>query len=347
MAHALPVRLGKPIAALAAVALLAFPALAQVTNDTIVVGGPGTCGSEGGDPPLLNNGTPASASVRFTYNAATGRLQVQVTNTSPLVGNDPNPLVTQVYFNLPRGAITGIDLVAQTAGAGGATPAFVPSFDVDLGQAPNPNGVGPFGDFNVCLETPGGNIKGGIANAAATVLPGPPGQAVEGPATFTFQMQGPGLSQLSASAFARAVASKPAGGKYLNVVVKFQGGGRGGAGSAWIGDTPDCSPSSFVIGEPCIGHRITFTLAGAPGCAGCLLLTANPTPTPFLSFLIPAGPPYIDLLGGVIGPTSVRTLTVTIPDDPRLVNQTLFYFAVVLENGGLSFTPRHALTICR
>jgi hypothetical protein len=315
-----------------------------VTTATVNIGGPGACGSEGGDPPVLNDGTPASASLLFTYDAGSGRLRLEVTNTSPLVANAFTPLITQVCFNMPRGAVTGIVLTGQS-GSGGATPSFVPSYDLDLETPPNPNTPGPFGAFNVCLLTPDG-IIGGIANGAATLIPGPPGRAVLGPATFAFQLQGPSLGQLTASAFANAGSLGGSVCTFLQGVAKFQGGGRNANGSAWIGDVEDCSPSAFLIGEPCLGNRITFTMAGAPGCAGCLLLTANPTPLPFLGYLIPAGPPYIDLFGGPIGANGARTLTVRVPKAPRLVGQTLYYFAVVEDAGRLVFTPRHSLTFC-
>lgn len=318
---------------------------AQVTTDTVQIGGRGAIGSEGGDPPLLNNGTLATATMRYEFDSATGILRLVVTNTSPVTRGVPNPLITQVYFNLPRGGITAFTLQSQ-AGSGGATPAFVPSIDLALGQGQDPNRVAPFGSFNVCLETPGDNIRGGIANAAADTIAAPPDSWVVGPVTFIFRAQG-NISGLNASAFARAVAQDPQGGRYVSAAVKFQGGGPGGAGSAKIAEQPDCSPSAFVIGEPCIGRRITFTMAGAPGCKGCLILTVNPTPTRFLQYLVPAGPPYIDLFGGELD-NYLRTLTLTIPNDPSLVGAKFYYFAVVTRDGRvLEFTQRYELEICR
>ena len=329
---------------IAACLFLAGTAAAQISNAAVLIGGPGACGSEGGDPPLLSNNTPASASLRVFYDASIGVLQVEVTNTSAVVGNDANPLLTQLYFNLPRGALTGIVLTGQ-AGSGGADPAFVPTFDLETGAGPEPNRAGSLGSFGVCLRT-GPGSRGGISNAAATVVGGPPGAAVRGPVRFTFQLHGPSLAQLGASAFAQSGSFGGSACRNLTAAAKFQAGGPNAEGSAWIGTSSGCVPGAFHVGQPCLGNTITFTMSGAPGCVGCLIMTVNPTPTPFLGYLVPAGPPYVDLFGGQIGPNGALTRTLTIPQNPNLVGMTVYYFTVLAENGSLVFSTRQSLTVC-
>src|SRR5690606_10232594 len=139
-----------------------------------------------GAPATLTAGVPASARFDFAYDRATGLLTLTVTNTSPIVGNDANPVLTGFFLNLPRGAITGASLVSQS-GSGGAPAAFV------LSYGENAFAANCFGDFALRLSA-GGTPNGAIANALATNIGGPPGAAVIGPVVFVIQLSGPGTS---------------------------------------------------------------------------------------------------------------------------------------------------------
>jgi hypothetical protein len=103
------------------------------------------------------------AGITFAYDQSTGVLSVTIDNTTPVVAGEATATISEVHFNLPPGAVTGAVLANQT-GAGGATPAFTLSFDADTAAAPNPNGAGCLGNFNVTLS------GGAIANAAAWTL---------------------------------------------------------------------------------------------------------------------------------------------------------------------------------
>ena len=324
--------------------LLAFAGILSaqnVTNSTVKVGGPGAIGSEGGDPPTLNNGAIATAELDFNYTQSTGRLVLTVRNTTPVKAGESTALITQIYFNAPPIAVTGMNLISQT-GAGGAVPSFPFSFDADIFTAPSPNQVSPFGSFSCGLAN--GDIKGGISNPAATDIAAPPGTWVVGPAVFTFQVLG-STAGLTAHAFADALSSGH-NGNYTTAAVKFQAGGPGGEGSAKIGTKPDCSPSSFVVGAPRIGHTVTLYFSGAPGCKGCVFVTLNPTPTVIGPLHVPAGPPYLEVAGGPVG-NQPLSVPITIPNLPGLIGVKVYFFLAVVGPGSVTveFSPRYEFTI--
>jgi hypothetical protein len=323
--------------------LLAFASVLSaqnITTATLKIGGSGAFGSEGGDPPVTSSGLVVTATLDFKYEQSTGKLTLVVHNTTPVVPNEPTPLITRIYFNAPPVAVTGMTLLSQL-GSGNATLALESTFDADLSTAPNPNNAGPYGDFSMHLGTPGGNVQGGISNPAATENPGPPNEWVKGPATFVFQVSGSTLG-ITAAAFARALPTGVEGGKpYSPAIVKFQGNG-----SAFVGYKPDCSPSSFLVGEPRIGHTVQLYFSGAPGCKGCLFLTFNPTPTVIGPLNVPAGPPYFEVAGGPLSNTPVF-VPLTIPNIPALVGQNVYYFLAVVGPGSfvVEFSPRYEFTI--
>jgi hypothetical protein len=210
----------------------------QITQSSLTIGGPGSCGSEGyNDPGLLNDGlTPASATYDFTLNAGTNTLTVVVTNTSPVSVGVNNPLLLGVYFNTPS-QVTNMMLTSQTSSAG-VNPSYSLSFDADLATAPNPNGANGFGAFNVLLED-GGDVGGSIANAAADTYVKPQAQLAVGPVTFVLSLTG-NLAGVSASDFSGAFSTTPPGNKPSHGSGKFQSGGVAEA-SAFISDAPeDC-----------------------------------------------------------------------------------------------------------
>ena len=112
--------------------VLGGTALGQTTS-SLTVGGIGAfgCNVPQTDPPTLQNGQEASGTAAFSYDGATQVLTLTVTNTSPIVAGQNNPVLRRIYVNLPPLACTGATLISQT-GAGGAVPAFQLSVDTDL-----------------------------------------------------------------------------------------------------------------------------------------------------------------------------------------------------------------------
>ncbi len=307
----------------------------------VVVGGKDTCGSEGGNPPVLNNGTLARGELRFTFDHVAKTLVLAVHNTSPVTTGVPNPLITSIWFGVPRGAVTGLELLDQK-GAGGAQPKFTLSFDAELGDGSDPNHAGGLGAFHAQLHN-GGGISGGIANPAADTIGGPPGAAVIGPAEFTFRVSGPSLGGLTASSFAESVALVGGTCPGVTAALKFQAGGPDAEGSARIASGGGCHPSAFHVGEPCIGKQVTFAGGAAPGCKGCLVFSLDGRPFRYGSLLIPISPPYLELMAGPID--YINRITITIPDDPKLIGLEVFYTLAVIANG-VEFSPRYSFVIC-
>ena len=73
--------------------------------------------------------SPLEASARFTFTLDVGasQLVLVVENTSPVMPGIPNPVITDVFFNVPS-AVTGIMLTGQ-ASSGGAPAAFSMALD--------------------------------------------------------------------------------------------------------------------------------------------------------------------------------------------------------------------------
>ena len=182
-----------------AFALLASTAPAQDSSQAVVlVGGSGSCSSEGtADPGLLNDGlTEASARLLLTLDPDAAQLSLEVANTSPVLAGVPNPLLTSLYFNAPDG-VTDMTLVSQSAGAD-PQPSLGFDFDASSGFS-----AGVFGSFRARLQ---GGLQGGIANPEADTIVS--AVAVTGPVLFTFHVEGD-LTGLSASSFAAALSTGP------------------------------------------------------------------------------------------------------------------------------------------
>ncbi|HZN37675.1 MAG TPA: hypothetical protein VFD82_02670 [Planctomycetota bacterium] len=312
---------------------LSFPALGQ----QVVVDNLGFGCQAGG--PVLSGGTLASGTVDFEYLQATHVLRLVVTNTSQVTVGVPNPLITRIYFNAPAGTVDSATLLSQ-AGSGGATPAFVFAFDADTSLNPNPNQANCFGSFNFALVVQ--NIHGGIANASADTIPGPPGAAVIGPVTFELQLGGPGVNGLSAAAIAGAVSANGPQTE-TNVAFKFMGGGPGGAQSGVIGNGP-CVTGMFIRGEPRIGNEIDVCITGSNGCHGCPWSSLFPGPTVIGTFVLPIGLPLLANwdLGDFVGGITELCLHVAIPNNPALIGVN-FYFTNLTHPEGdpaaFSFSP--------
>jgi len=246
------------IRVLLATPLLGSLAAAQVTTDSIVIGGPGSQSSElFDDPGLLGDGlTEASAVYVFTLDVGAATLEVEVTNTSPVLPGVQNPLLTDVYFNLPA-AITGVTLNSQSAIAG-VPPAYAFTFDADRTDGLGNLRADGFGVFSVELSDTG-NIEGTIANPDADTYTVPAAQLSISPVTFSFSLTGT-LAGLTASDILLEFSSIPPGTRSSVAVAKFQAGGVAGA-SAYINE-----------GDPCPSAGVVEMLGS--GCGG--LLTATP-----------------------------------------------------------------------
>lgn len=330
-----------------ALALLALSlsSAAQTTSDQIVVGGPGTAGCSGSDdPPTLDDGiTLASGTIDCTWDPATRILDLVVTNTSPVTPGTPNPVITQIYLNMPWGAVDSVSLVDQSSATG--TPSFSMDLDMDLLDGSNALKTGCFGAFGVLLSLPNGS-QGGIANDAADVVG--TSSWIDGPVHFQLLVDGPGLDTLSASTFCSTLSVNPPGSMQASAVLKYQGGGFAGA-SDKIGNAVGCAPAAWMSGEPCIGNTVTFTMSSTAGCHGCLFMSRNPGPTVFNGVSYDIGVPVTDILIAIPFPaTSVISKDITIPNNTNLVGKD-FHFIVADINPNtmmVELSDTFSVTIC-
>jgi len=245
--------------ALLAASLSGATTAAQITTDSIVLGGPGSQSSAGfDDPGLLDDGlTEAAAIYVFTLDIGASTLAVEVTNTSPVLVGVPNPLLTDVFFNVPA-AVTGMTLTTQSAIAG-VPPVYALTFDADRTDGLGTLQADGFGAFNVELADTG-NIQGTIANPDADTYTVDGSLLAISPVTFTLSLTGT-LAGLTATDFIEELSHIPPGSRPSYAVAKFQAGGDAGA-SAFINE-----------GDPCPAPAFTEQLGA--GCGG--LLTATPT----------------------------------------------------------------------
>lgn len=331
--------------ALLFVLLASVPVTAQISEASRSVGGLGAWGCQNDrNPPTLSDGTLATGTYDIAYDSSTGRLTLVVTNTSPVTPRVQNPLITDVYLNLPAGAITRARLVGQTA-AGGAPPAFGLTHDADLHVRPDLNKANCFGLFSLHLAA-GRGIHGGVANAAADRIGAPRGSWVVGPVRFEIQLEGPGVSGITAGAIARGFSQR-APYQSVNVALKFQAGQSGGSGV--IANGPKCETAIYVVGEPRIGSTIDFCVSGGTGCHVCVWVSATPGPSEYDGRVVPIGLPL--LASADLGPivyANVMCFDFTIPDEPGLVGTSLYFTNVTHPPGQpdqISFAERFTLTI--
>ncbi|HED65523.1 MAG TPA: hypothetical protein ENJ09_08200 [Planctomycetes bacterium] len=325
------------------VSLAALPSLASAQK-TVTVGGEGAwaCATSNSPATLSDGITEASADLTFDWDASTHTLWLTVENTSPVEIGVPNPLITSIYFNLPAGAVDDITLLSQSA-PGSVHPCFSFDEDENLFDRSNPLKAGCMGAFGARLDIQG--IRGAIANADADTLAGPPGSQVIGPATFEFHVDGEGVDTLTSSAFAGAFSMNPPGIYQVNTAIHFQAGGVACV-SDFVGNTFECAPAGWMTGEPRIGHTVTFTMAAAPGCHGCLAYSTDPGPSQLGALVLPIGAPAHVLLPGIAPSSGTVSRSITIPQDPTLVGNT-YYFAVATISGGgvLEFSEAFDITI--
>lgn len=311
-------------AALASAAL-SLPLVAQNTA-TVTIGDPDGQGCQSMTAPTLTGGVPASATFDFAYDRATAMLTLTVTNTSPIVGNDDNPVLSEFYLNLPAGAVTGASLVSQS-GSGGATAAFSLGYGADAFHA------NCFGGFDVLISS-GSGPRGGIANASAPYVGGPPGSTVTGPVEFVIQLAGPGVSNINAYSIAFGYSSNGARAN-VNVAGKFVAGGPSGDESGMVASGDDCDCGSWLTAEARIGTTFELCQNGQAGCHDCLWVSLNAGPTSFgppFNLTANIGFPLIAVLDFDFPANNEICLPITLPNDQNLVGRTLYFEVVTHPN---------------
>ncbi len=319
--------------------LLAGTAAATVTNATVSIGGLGgftSCGAQ--NPPVICDGvTPATADVEFEYNDGVSppTLSLTVANTSPVTAGVANPLITNIYFNVPLGTVSNLTLVS-------GPPGWSLVYDADLAVNPNPNGADGMGAYNAQLTT-GGGTANGIGNPLADTYCIPVANVVVGPVKFDFTVTlAAGGATINAGSFATAFSVIPPGQKKANVTIHFQAGGPN-CDSGFITNGPDCTPGSFATGTTPpdgagLGDVICFTMSGSEGCEGCLTmsLTGNgptvfPQP-PFPDLVIPLTPPVVVILSWAYPNNNVSNC-IQVPNDPNLLGLVAYFSAILVDEG--------------
>ena len=232
---------------------LAVCTTAQVTTDSLTVGGTDAIGCQNStNPPTLDDGlTVATARFEFSYDSSTGVLTLTAENTSPVLTGVPNPALCDIYFNTPLG-LTSAQLLSATQ-ASGNSPGHQLASNVSFGCVR---------DFDLGLTIQ--NIQGCIGNANADTLPGPPNALAIGPVAFQIQFSGPGTGSTNARDFTNATNGTVQAG------ARFQGGGANAAFSGGFGTAP-CVVNNVVAESTNYG-------AGIPGCNGVpdLFMTNRP-----------------------------------------------------------------------
>lgn len=305
------------VISLLAAAALAATGTAQVTQHSVVVGGPDAVGCQNATvPPTLDDGvTVGLAQLGFTYDSSTHVLQLEVSNTSPVVSGMATPKLTQVYFNLPEGTVSSVTLLSQVASDGEVTT-FDLAFDADLSTPEPSTKMGCAGYFNVCLSSkPAGIVNPSAANARAGDF--------EGPVLFELQLAGSGVSLIDAYTIAGAFSRNADEG--YNAGVKFQAGGEGAEASGFISSAqPACIPTIWIDGPPRIGTTVNLCVGAMAECYGCLLLSLHPGPTQIGPYLLPIGVP---LAGAIALPpfdSSPACFSLPIPDLGALVGESIY-----------------------
>lgn len=93
------------------------------------------------------------------------------------------------------------------------------------------------------------------------------------------------------------------------------------------------------------GSNVTFTLGGAPGCAGCFIVSLDPGPSTFIGQTFAIGADWIPILSVVLPPNGIESITYNMPCE--FVGLT-FYGIVAVVNPAftiISSTPAVTLTI--
>jgi hypothetical protein len=328
----------------AAISIAALPILgsAQVTEHTVLLGGGSAVGCQNSTvPPTLDDGvTVGTAQLDFRYDASTAILELSVTNTSPDVPGTPNPVITQVAFNLPVGTVQSIELLSQTP-AGGAQTTFAMTTDLDLTTLDSATRLGCLGYFNVSLM----DNKPAIANANATTISAPGGTYAIGTVKFTFQLGGSGVGLLTAATIGSANSAPGGEGSGYNAGVKFQAGGANAEFSGYISaGQPDCIPAMWTSAPARIGTTIDLCAGATASCHGCLLISATPGPSIVVGYTLPIGLPVLLAIPLPQFNPQPQCYPISIPDDVALVGLTL-YMTLATTSVGIQFSPAFELSI--
>ncbi len=313
----------------AVLALCTIPLLPSQDTATVTIGGDTdfSCQTQPGQIPTLTGGVRATATLDYAYDRSTGVLTLAVTNTSPEVAGEQNPVITSLGINLPDGAITGAMLTGQSAPNSSVTPTWTASY------ASNGHMIGCFGDFDLLLSNGTGSPRGGIANENAANPGGPPNSQVTGPLTFTIQLSGPATENVNAHSIAYGFSSNGSQAN-VNAALRFQGGGVGGDESGTMGTGGDCVCGTWAKGPARLGTTVDVCMSGTDGCHDCLQISGIPGPTTFgppLNLTIDIGFPVMAVLDWEFPSDNEVCLSVPIPNDQVLIGFTL-YFAVVTHD---------------
>lgn len=312
--------------------LLAADLDAQATTTVMKIGGAGAMGSEGGDPPLLNDGRIAHGEITYTYDASIGQLIIEVANHTTPIPGEYHPVINEVYFNIPHLADIDLTLVDQSA-AQGPDPYFELAFDAV--NPPPVNGWTILGAYSASLRIDG--VQGGIAHPDATEFSEPIETICMGPARFVFDVTGSDAGNFTSDSFAYSPARLPPGIRSATAMFKFRSGG--GAGYGWIGTRTGCIAGLWHVGTPCPGETFEIVMGTQVGCAACLLYSFDDTPMDLGWLVIPISPPWFSRFGGFTD-EEVMALPVTVPDNPDLVGMEVhFTLATSDEIVGIFFSP--------
>ena len=326
--------------------LLAAAAAGQSSSAATLVNHDGVgCQGFGG---RLTNGVPAGGTGTYLYDASTGVLELTIENTTPPWPGQSTATISEIFLNVPPGAVTGATLTNQV-GSGGATPSFSLSFDADTSTAPNPNTADCLGDFNISLTT--GLLGGGIANPAASTIGTP--NPVLGPVTFTIQLTGPGIGTIDAESFlaASSVSASPTT-VATNFALRFDGGGPNSQDYGYSGSCDLCRTSVYVVGQPAIGQTFDICVTGGYACHACVWLSATPGPSVAGPYTVPIGLPIAAAytLGnfGLGNAGNSLCISFTVPNNALLrgfefYTSNVTYYALNVQ--GFGFSPARKITI--
>ncbi|MEQ8767694.1 MAG: hypothetical protein RL885_27580 [Planctomycetota bacterium] len=316
--------------------------LADTTSATLEIGGPGSCGCGDTNPGTLCDGvTLATGTFQFTLDTDVSTLTLVVDNTSPDDGN-PNPLMCELYFNLPR-QITGCTLNSQSA-AGAVQPSFGLSFDSDLLDGNNPNrSPGGKGAYSVLLDN-GGGVAGAIGNPNASNHSGPPGSIVLGTATFVFDLTGD-LSDIDVTFITKSFSLNPPGSISANAVVHFQAGGPNEDSGTISDNTETCDPLFYAEGNAVPGGTIDLIVNGAEGCHGCIVLSDQNQGLKVGPIQFDVGPSILAVFGFNLPAGGLTPFSVNIPNNQNLIGNTYYSQWVAVDFNTWSFETSNVVEI--
>ncbi|MEQ8767113.1 MAG: hypothetical protein RL885_24595 [Planctomycetota bacterium] len=329
----------KIISAFAFLLLSAATSSADVTTETVEIGGPKSYGSNGSfDPGTLDDGaTEARATYTFQFDSEQNILTLVVDNTSPVIPSVNNPLITKIYFNLPI-LVQDATLIDQYTGCGdGCTkPDFEFHFDPNVLDDEEQIPANTFGGFSARLRTKHG-IVGGIANPLADQIPGHPGDQVIGPVTFVFALTGQ-LDSFTAKFFAKSFSFARSSEISVNCATKFQGGGPQEAGGIISDSSLDSGdPLFFIEGDPAQDDTLRVILNGDPGFDACMFYSFDEGQTEFprYGFTLEMANPK-ELFAFNFKQSSLIEIFVKLPDvPPGLVGTTVRSQFVEVDSGNM------------